>query len=91
MWLAGHTFDSSGLCFLRFMKIDTLDVRDTGFMHLPHLEGLNFNKFDIRGTQIKHLHPHGATKGIKEVYLDKGQFTGEEAMHLPESVELIYP
>lgn len=84
---AGH---SSGLCFLRFLKIDLLDLRGTGVAHMSHLEGSNIRKLDIRDTNVKHLHPHGATKNIQEVYLSPGQFVGEEALFTPQSVKLIY-
>ena len=85
--LASH---SSRQCFLRFLKIDKLDLRGSGMINLSHLEGLNINKLDIRNTQISNLHPHGATKGIKEVYLRRGQFNKEDARHIPLSVKLIY-
>ena len=81
---------SSGLCFLRFLKIDTLDIRGTGIQGLNQIEGLSVNHLDIRNTPIQHLHPHGATKGIKEVYLTKGQFDAENEEHIPQSVKLIY-
>ncbi|MCH2208928.1 MAG: protein kinase [Lentisphaerales bacterium] len=84
---AGH---SSGLCFLRFIKIDLLDLRGTGVGHMSHLKGSNIRKLDIRDTKVKHLHPHGATKNIQEVYLTPGQFVGYEALFTPQSVKLIY-
>ena len=81
---------SSSLCFLRFLKIDTLDIRGTSIPNLGHIEGLNINKIDIRDSPVKNLHPHGATKGIKEVILHRGQFVGENNNKLPRSVKLIY-
>ena len=81
---------SSSLCFLRFLKIDTLDIRETSIPHLGQIEGLNINRIDIRNSPIKNLHPHGSTKGIKEVILTKGQFVGENDNKLPRSVKLIY-
>ena len=81
---------SSSLCFLRFLKIDTLDIRRTAIPNLGQIEGLDINRIDIRNSLIKNLHPHGATKGIKEVFLNKNQFVGEENNRLPRSVKLIY-
>ena len=84
---AGH---SSSLCFLRFLKVDTLDIRGTSIPNLGHIDGLDINKVDIRNTPVSNLHPHGATRGIKEVILSKGQFAGKENLHVPQSVKLIY-
>ena len=81
---------SSGLCFLRFLKIDTLDIRGTSIPNLGQIEGLDINKIDIRNSLIKNLHPHGATKGVKEVVLNEGQFVGENNNRLPRSVKLTY-
>lgn len=81
---------SSSLCFLRFLKIDTLDIRGTSIPNLGQIDGLSINKIDIRDSPIRNLHPHGATKGIKEVILSKGQFVGENDNRLPRSVKLIY-
>jgi tRNA A-37 threonylcarbamoyl transferase component Bud32 len=81
---------SSDRCFLRFLKIETLDLRHSGIDQLSNIAGLNVRKLDIRHTKIKHLHPHGATKNIQEVYLSPRQFKGKEALFLPKSVKLIY-
>lgn len=84
---AGH---SSNLCFLRFLKIDNLDIRHTTISGLHQIIGLNINNLDIRNTPINSLHPHEATKGISEVYLTKGQFNAVDTRHIPYSVKLIY-
>jgi len=81
---------SSSLCFLRFLKIDMLDLRGSMVPNLSHIEGLSINRIDIRNTPVKNLHPHGSTRGIKTVYLSRGQFKGEVDNKLPRSVKLIY-
>ena len=88
--IIAYAHHSSGLCFLRFLKIDTLDIRGTGIQGLNQIDGLSINRLDIRNTPIQNLHPHGATKGIKEVYLTKGQFDADSEKHIPQSVKLIY-
>jgi serine/threonine protein kinase len=79
---------SSNLCFLRFLKIETLDIRETNIIGLSQINGLNISKIDIRNTPINSLHPHNATKGIIEVILNKGQFDQESLERIPHSIKL---
>jgi len=81
---------SSGECFLRFLRFDILDLKESGIQSLAQIKGLPVKAIDIRNTQISNLHPHNATIDLKEVYINKGQFTEESEIKIPKHVHLIY-
>lgn len=88
--LVANDKNSSGKCFLRFLRFDILDISGSGIESLFQIKGLPLKTVDIRDTPILNLHPHSATNDIKEVYLKKGQFTPENEMKIPKHVSLIF-
>ena len=88
--LVANDKSSSGESFLRFMRFDLLDLKNSGIQSLSQIKGLPVKTIDIRDTLINNLHPHNATMDLKEVYLQKGQFSVESENKIPKHVRLIY-
>ena len=81
---------SSHSSFLRFLRIDSLDISGSGIKSLSNIDGLTIKSIDIRDTEIRNLHPHSATKALDVVYLNPGQFDPDSDSIIPKSIKLIY-
>ncbi|MCM8531987.1 MAG: serine/threonine protein kinase [Lentisphaeraceae bacterium] len=89
--LRSRDINSSQKCFIRFLKVDSLDLSGSpDLSSLSQIDGLYVKTVDIRDTSIKNLHPHHATKSIETVYLSHGQLDLTQNFKVPKSVQLIY-
>jgi len=80
---------SSRLCFLRFLKINHLDLKHTGINSLSNIRGMEVESVDIRFAPVYDLHPHEATRDINVAIIRPGQFKEKALSHLPPAVKII--
>lgn len=80
---------SSRLCFLRFLKINHLDLKHTGINSLSNIRGMEVESVDVRFTPVYDLHPHEATRDINVAIIRPGQFKEKALSHLPPAVKII--
>ncbi|EDM28826.1 probable threonine/tyrosine-specific protein kinase [Lentisphaera araneosa HTCC2155] len=80
---------SSRLCFLRFLKINHLDLKHTGINSLSNIRGMEVESVDVRFTPVYDLHPHESTRDINVAIIRPGQFNEDALSHLPPAVKII--
>ena len=88
--LKPRELNSSQQSFLRYLKLELLDISNSGISSVSQLEGISAEKLDITDSRITSLHPHNAIKNIKEIYLRKGQFSSENELKIPKGTKLIF-
>ena len=88
--LKSKELHASGKSILRYIRVEHLDISETDIESLSQIVGLSVKRVDIRNTSIKNLHPHHATKDIKEVVVTPGQFDPDGSFVIPKNIKLVY-
>lgn len=86
--LKSKDLNSSGKSFLRFLKIENLDISNSFISSFLEVDGLSLKSINIRNTAIVSTHPHRIVKAIQLVYLSAGQIDLDKYT-VPKSVKLI--
>ncbi|WDE95419.1 protein kinase [Lentisphaera profundi] len=80
---------SSGKSFLRFLKINNLDLRQSGIESLDQINGLKLQNLDIRATNIQNFPTHETALKIDTLLLNPDQFDDEALKNVPATVNII--
>lgn len=84
--LAGNISESSRDSFLRFIKINHLNISHTGIESFRQLAGLSAKVIDIRNNKITTARIMNHVRNLNSVIIHEGQFSREELKRLPASV-----
>ena len=75
-------------CFLRSLKLRSLDISETDFAELEQLEGLLFKRLNISNTKVLKLDTIKHFTELKELTVSKGQFTDKELKKIPSRIRV---
>jgi len=73
---------------LRFLPINRLDLRETGFEDPSQLENLAFRQLDIRDTKIRDLAPLRKIRTLRLVVVDSEKFHQKQIRALGKWIEV---
>ncbi|NQZ57279.1 MAG: hypothetical protein HRT88_07395 [Lentisphaeraceae bacterium] len=87
--LRGQAKHSSSQCFLELLRLNSLELKNTGINSFHEIHGLSLKLVDIRNSEIKSIQPHSAMKSILRVVIKKGQFSKSVFKKAPKTLKII--
>ena len=76
-------------CFLELLRLNSLELKNTGINSFHEMHGLSLKLVDIRNSEIKSIQPHSAMKSILRVVIKKGQFSKSVFKKAPKTLKII--
>lgn len=76
---------------LRFIPIESLDVRQTGLEDLSEIKDLCIRALDIRETNVTDLSPIHLFPNLEVLVVEKGSFSAEQLAAMPGNLKIIQP